>query len=61
VPEQAVPATDSDDDPLHRPALDVEQQAHLNAEMDQWEAATLKDGIPELPRRRIDLDANSPQ
>jgi hypothetical protein len=43
--EQALQAADDDDDPLYRAALDVERQAGLNAEMGEWEAATLEDGL----------------
>ena len=51
--EQALPAGDSDDDPLYLAALDVERHAHLNAEMDEWEAATLEDGLDaEVPASR---------
>jgi hypothetical protein len=52
--EQALPRGDSDDDPLYRAALEVERHAQLNAEMDEWESATLEDGLtePEVPTSR---------
>jgi len=45
--EQALPPGDSDDDPLYRAALDVERNAQVNAEMKDWESATLGDGLTE--------------
>jgi hypothetical protein len=51
--ERALPPEDSDDDPLYRAALDVEQNAQLNAEMAEWETATLEDGLDaEVPTSR---------
>lgn len=52
--EQALPRGDSDDDPLYRAALDVERNAQLNAEMAEWETATLEDGLiePGVPASR---------
>lgn len=53
--EQALPAADSDDDPLYRAALEVERDTQLNAEMAEWESATLGNGLdkaePPTPRR----------
>jgi len=46
--EQALPPWDSDEEPLYLAALDVERHAQLNAEMDEWEAATLEDGLTEI-------------
>jgi hypothetical protein len=43
--EQALPAEDSDDDPLYRAALEVERDSQLNTEMAEWESATLGDGL----------------
>jgi hypothetical protein len=43
--EQALPAEDGADDPLYQAALDVERDAQLAAEMTEWEAATLEDGL----------------
>jgi hypothetical protein len=43
--ERALPPEDSDDDPLYRAALEVERHAELNAEMEEWETATLEDGL----------------
>jgi hypothetical protein len=43
--EEALPAPDSDDDPLYRAALDVGRQAGFNAEMVEWETSTLEDGL----------------
>ena len=50
--EQALPPEDSDDDPLYRAALEVERRAQLNAEMGEWETATVDDGLaePEPPK-----------
>ncbi len=50
--EQALPPGDSDDDPLYRAALGVERNGQLNAEMDEWETATVNDGLtePEPPK-----------
>jgi hypothetical protein len=44
--EQALPREDRDDDPLYRAALDVEHDIQLNADMEEWELATLADGLP---------------
>jgi hypothetical protein len=44
--EQALPPADaSDDDPLYQAALMVEQDQDLAAEMAEWEAATIDDGL----------------
>jgi len=44
--EEALPPEDgSDDDPLYQAALAVEQDPALAAEMAEWEAATLDDGL----------------
>lgn len=43
--EEALPAVEEDDDPLYRAALDVERDSALEAEMAEWEAATLGDGL----------------
>ncbi len=43
----ALPTEDPDDDPLHRAALEVERDAKLSAEMAEWEAAALADGLDE--------------
>ena len=43
--EQALPPVQGDDDPLYRAALAVEQDARLAAEMAEWEAATVADGL----------------
>jgi hypothetical protein len=43
--EQALPSQQGDDDPLYQAALAVEQDAHLAAEMAEWEAATVADGL----------------
>jgi hypothetical protein len=53
--EQTLPRGDSDDDPLYRAALDVEKHTRLNAEMDEWESATLEDGLRKMGwlRRRF--------
>lgn len=46
--EEALPPEDaSDDDPLYRAALEVEQDERLAAEMAEWEEATLSDGLPD--------------
>jgi len=45
--EQALPPADSDEDPLYRAALDIERNSLLNAEIDQWESATVHDGLTE--------------
>jgi hypothetical protein len=45
--EQALPAEDGDDDPLYRAGLAVEQDERLAAEMAEWEAATIGDGLAE--------------
>jgi hypothetical protein len=51
--EQALPPEDSDDDPLYRAALEVERDEKLNAEMAEWETATLEDGLEtEVPTSR---------
>ena len=45
--EKALPAEDGEDDPLYRAALEVEKDASLGAEMAEWEAATIDDGLTE--------------
>ncbi len=51
--EQALPSEQGDDDPLYQAALAVEQDARLAAEMAEWEAATVADGLrPAHPRAR---------
>jgi hypothetical protein len=45
--EQAWPRENGDDDPLYRVGLEVEQNAQLNGEMDEWASATLDDGLAE--------------
>ena len=42
--EQALPAYEDDEDPLYKAALDVEHDATLTAEMDDWDA-TVVDGL----------------
>ena len=44
---QALPAEDSDADPLYQAALALEQDSRLSAEMAEWEAATINDGLAE--------------
>jgi hypothetical protein len=41
------PRGDREDDPLYQATLDVERDAKLNAEMAEWETATLGDGLDE--------------
>jgi hypothetical protein len=50
--EQALPVVEvDDDDPLYQAALAVEQDEQLAAEMAEWEAATIGDGlVPELDK-----------
>jgi len=49
--EQALPADGDDDrDPLYLAALAVEQDDALAAEMAEWEAATIDDGLPNAER-----------
>ena len=44
--EQTLPPADAgDDDPLFQAALAVEQDEKLAAEMAEWEAATIADGL----------------
>lgn len=44
--EQALPPAESDDDdPLYHAALAVEKDERLSAEMAEWEAATIADGL----------------
>lgn len=44
--EQALPPDEvSDSDPLYRAALEVERDAALAAEMEEWETATIDDGL----------------
>jgi predicted transcriptional regulator len=47
--EQALPAADSDNDPLYLAALAAEQDTKLGEEMAEWEAATINDGLTEAP------------
>jgi hypothetical protein len=49
--EQALPATDGDDEPLYQTALAVERDARLASEMAEWELAPIGDG-PAVPRPR---------
>ena len=52
--EQALPADESEDDPLYRAALAVEQDERLAAEMAAWDV-TSGDGVaadPPLSRRQ---------
>jgi hypothetical protein len=39
------PENGGDDDPLYQTALAVERDRALAAEMDEWEAATIDDGL----------------
>ena len=49
--EQALRSVQGDNDPLYQVALAVEQDARLTAEMAEWQAATVADGLhPALPR-----------
>jgi len=43
--EEALPPEDGEDDPLYRAAMAVEKEEVLLAEMDEWEAATIEDGL----------------
>jgi len=45
--EEALP--DADDDPLYLIALEVQKDEALNAEMAEWESATVSDGLENLP------------
>jgi hypothetical protein len=45
--EDALPSEDRDDDPLYQAALAVEEDETLAAEMAEWEAATISDGLGE--------------
>lgn len=48
--EQALAADpDEDSDPLYLAALAVEQDSRLNAEMAEWQDATVGDGLEEAP------------
>jgi hypothetical protein len=47
--ERALPAADSDNDPLYLAALAVEQDTALGEEMAEWEAATINDGLTGAP------------
>jgi hypothetical protein len=42
----------ADSDPLYPAALSVEQDAALNDEMAEWEAATIGDGLGDAANRR---------
>jgi metal-responsive CopG/Arc/MetJ family transcriptional regulator len=46
--EQALPAEDSDDDPLYLAAMDVERDEKLAAEMAEWDV-TIGDGLEYVP------------
>jgi hypothetical protein len=50
--EQALPPSGGEDDPLYQAALAVEQDASLAADMADWEAATVADGLPPRAARR---------
>ena len=50
--EQALPPLDDDNDPLYLAALEVERDAALGAEMTEWEAATIQDGLIEPSSKR---------
>jgi hypothetical protein len=50
--EQALPPVEGDNDPLYRAALAVEKDARLAAEMSEWEAATVSDGLSAGPSRK---------
>ena len=50
--EDALPLEDGDDDPLYRAAVAVEADAALAAEMAEWEAVTLDDGLSGRDKRR---------
>lgn len=51
--EEALPPDDAgDDDPLYQAALAVEQDDALAAEMSEWEAATIGDGLTHDPSGR---------
>ena len=44
--ERALPPDEvSDSDPLYRAALEVERDEALAAEMEEWETATIDDGL----------------
>ena len=43
--EGALPSVEGDEDPLYRAALDVARDSTLEAEMAEWETATLGDGL----------------
>jgi hypothetical protein len=53
--EEALPLQEpGDDDPLYRAALAVEADAELSAETEDWEEATLADGLTAgRPKRKI--------
>jgi hypothetical protein len=44
--EEALPLENGDDDPLYRAGMAVEKEEALAAEMDEWETATIEDGLP---------------
>ena len=50
--EDALPLEDGDDDPLYRAAVAVEADAALAAEMAEWEAVTLDDGLSGRDKQR---------
>ena len=51
--EEALPPDDArDDDPLYQAALAVEQDEALAAEMNEWEATTVGDGLAHEPGGR---------
>jgi predicted transcriptional regulator len=52
--EEALPPEDGDDDPLYRVAMAVEKEKALGGEMDEWETATIADGLASGNPRRDD-------
>lgn len=51
--EDALPPEDAgDDDPLYQAALAVEKDEALTAEMSEWEATTIGDGLAPAPPKR---------
>jgi hypothetical protein len=53
--EEALPPEDGGaDDPLYQTALAVEKDEKLSAEMDEWETATIEDGVAGGNSRRND-------
>ena len=50
--EQALPPGEAgDDDPLYQVAIEVERDEGLSAEMAEWEAATVADGLGDVPSK----------